>query len=300
MDNKMRLKLMLRDIIEELRGIKAFIIVFCVNIMLLVSVTSMFYSIVNSNQNGYATNYKAVLYMYNNLIFMEFIIVVAIIPLIAGISYSKEYKDGTLDLLLLSKVKTTDFLLSKIMRCLIFDILLVSISLPMLCVVFSVGGVSLWDIIKFFIVIAITTLFFACIGIYFSIRFKEGNRAIICTYAVEGILIFGTTFVFNIIYNIFDKVKNRAFYNGVSGAEYEKIQFKFLGNFLVGNPIFNLYKLQSDIVGKTSKFDITMNNFGINLVVNKIWIFVSISLQLFVVFWLIRKIKKIMFVRHSE
>ena len=113
-------------------------------------------------------------------------------------------------------------------------------------------------------------------------------------------MIFGTTFIFNIIYNIFDKVKNRAFYNGVSGAEYEKIQFEFLGNLLVGNPIFNLYKLQSDIVGKTSKFDITMNNFGINLVVNKIWIFISISLQLFVVFWLIRKIKKIMFVRHSK
>ena len=296
----MRVKLILRDIIEELRSIKAFIIVFCVSIILLVSVTSMFYSIANSNQNGKATNYKAVLYMYNNLIFIEFMIVVVIIPLIAGTSYSKEYKDGTLDLLLLSKVQTIDFLLSKIMRCLIFNILLVSISLPMLCVVFSVGGVSLWDIIKFFIVIAITTLFFSCIGIYFSVRFKAGNRAILCTYAVEGILIFGTTFIFNIIYNIFDKVKNRAFYNGVSGAEYEKIQFEFLGNLLVGNPIFNLYKLQSDIVGKTSKFDITMNNFGINLVVNKIWIFISISLQLFVVFWLIRKIKKIMFVRHSK
>ena len=72
MGKKLRAELILKDIIEELRSFRTAIIIFLTNIVLLVCVASIFYSVINSKQNGYATNYKAVLYMYNKLIIIWF------------------------------------------------------------------------------------------------------------------------------------------------------------------------------------------------------------------------------------
>ena len=300
MGKKIRLELMKKDIIEEIRSFRTAAIIFLTNIVLLVSVASIFYSVINSKQNGYATNYKAVLYMYNNLILMEFVAILIITPIIAGASYAKEYNQGTMELLLLSKLRTMDILISKIVKSIILNLFLVITSLPFLCVVFSVGGVTLWDLIKFFIVIIATTMFFGSIGIYFSVKLKNINRAIMFTYIVEGVTTFGMQAIINVIYIICDKVKNRAYYSGKVGAEYDKIQFDALGNLLLGSPIFNLFKLQSDIVGNTSKFDTTMNNFGVNPVIDKIWLFLSITLQLIVVFFIVKKTKNIMYNRHLK
>lgn len=300
MGKKLRAELIIKDVIDELRSFRTAIIIFLTNIVLLVSVASIFYSVINSKQNGYATNYKAVLYMYNNLILMEFVAILIITPIIAGASYAKEYKQGTMELLLLSKLKTMDILLSKIIKSVIINLFLGVTALPFLSVVFSVGGVTLWDLSKFFIVIVATTMLFGSIGTYFSVKFKSVNKAIICTYIVELATSFGAQVILNIVYKTCDKIKNRAYYSGRVGAEYDKVQFDALGNLLLGSPIFNLFKLQSDTVGNTSKFDTTMNNFGINPIVDKIWLFISICIQLVIIFFVVKKTKSIMYNRHFK
>lgn len=300
MGKKLRAELIIKDVIDELRSFRTATIIFLTNIVLLVSVASIFYSVINSKQNGYATNYKAVLYMYNNLILMEFVAILIITPIMAGASYAKEYKQGTMKLLLLSKLKTMDILLSKIIKSVIINLFLGVTALPFLSVVFSVGGVTLWDLFKFFIVIVATTMLFGSIGTYFSVKFKSVNKAIICTYIVELATSFGAQVILNIVYKICDKIKNRAYYSGRVGAEYDKVQFDALGNLLLGSPIFNLFKLQSDIVGNTSKFDTTMNNFGINPIINKIWLFISICIQLVIIFFVVKKTESIMYNRHFK
>ncbi len=300
MGKKLRAELIIKDIIDELRSFRTATIIFLTNIVLLVSVASIFYSVINSKQNGYATNYKAVLYMYNNLILMEFVAILIITPIMAGASYAKEYKQGTMKLLLLSKLKTMDILLSKIIKSVIINLFLGVTALPFLSVVFSVGGVTLWDLSKFFIVIVATTMLFGSIGTYFSVKFKSVNKAIICTYIVEIATSFGAQVILNIVYKICDKIKNRAYYSGRVGAEYDKVQFDALGNLLLGSPIFNLFKLQSDTVGNTSKFDTTMNNFGINPIIDKIWLFISICIQLVIIFFVVKKTESIMYNRHFK
>lgn len=300
MGKKLRAELIIKDVIDELRSFRTATIIFLTNIVLLVSVASIFYSVINSKQNGYATNYKAVLYMYNNLILMEFVAILIITPIMAGASYAKEYKQGTMKLLLLSKLKTMDILLSKIIKSVIINLFLGVTALPFLSVVFSVGGVTLWDLFKFFIVIVATTMLFGSIGTYFSVKFKSVNKAIICTYIVELATSFGAQVILNIVYKICDKIKNRAYYSGRVGAEYDKVQFDALGNLLLGSPIFNLFKLQSDTVGNTSKFDTTMNNFGINPIIDKIWLFISICIQLVIIFFVVKKTESIMYNRHFK
>lgn len=300
MGKKLRAELIIKDVIDELRSFRTATIIFLTNIVLLVSVASIFYSVINSKQNGYATNYKAVLYMYNNLILMEFVAILIITPIMAGASYAKEYKQGTMKLLLLSKLKTMDILLSKIIKSVIINLFLGVTALPFLSVVFSVGGVTLWDLSKFFIVIVATTMLFGSIGTYFSVKFKSVNKAIICTYIVELATSFGAQVILNIVYKICDKIKNRAYYSGRVGAEYDKVQFDALGNLLLGSPIFNLFKLQSDTVGNTSKFDTTMNNFGINPIIDKIWLFISICIQLVIIFFVVKKTESIMYNRHFK
>lgn len=300
MGKKLRAELIIKDVIDELRSFRTAIIIFLTNIVLLVSVASIFYSVINSKQNGYTTNYKAVLYMYNNLILMEFVAILIITPIIAGASYAKEYKQGTMELLLLSKLKTMDILLSKIIKSVIINLFLGVTALPFLSVVFSVGGVTLWDLSKFFIVIVATSMLFGSIGTYFSVKFKSVNKAIICTYIVELATSFGAQVILNIVYTTCDKIKNRAYYSGRVGAEYDKVQFDALGNLLLGSPIFNLFKLQSDTVGNTSKFDTTMNNFGINPIIDKIWLFISICIQLVIIFFVVKKTKSIMYNRHFK
>ena len=117
---------------------------------------------------------------------------------------------------------------------------------------------------------------------------------------IEAVLVVGINFILKIIYNICDKVINKNFYQGVKGARYNEVQFENLGNMLLVNPLYDIYKLQSEIVGHTSSFDKTMNNYGVNPSVEKIWLFISICLKVIVGFIFVKITKKILYNRHNK
>lgn len=294
MELKTKMKLIRKEIVEEVRSIKSMAIILILNVVLLLCVTTMFYSVMGGTSNGYTSNYKAVLYMYNNLIFIEFIVILIVIPLIAGASYAREFESGTLDLLLLTSLRTEDILMAKIARVITFNMFLVLTTLPMLCVVFSVGGVGVWDILKYIIIVFSTTLFFGSIGVYFSVKFEDSLKGVMATFLVEIIGTIGIQGLLKVIYMIADRIKNMTFYSGSGDAAYNKLQFSNLGTFLIVNPMYDIFKLQSDIVGSKSSYDITMNDFGVHPVLEKIWIFVSVIIFIIVAIFMINKTKKML------
>lgn len=300
MERKTKLQLLRKEIVEEIRSIKAMLIVFLLNIVLLLCVATMFYSVMNATANGYTSNYKAVLYMYNNLIFIEFIVILIVIPLIAGAAYAKEFEKGTLELLLLTNIRTEDILTAKITRIVSFNMFLVMTTLPILSVVFSVGGVGIFDLLKYVIVVFTTTLFFGSIGVYLSVKFADSIKAVIATYIIELAGTIGIQAILNLIYMIADRLKNMDFYSRTADAAYNKVQFNNMGTFLIANPVYDVFKLQSDIVGSASSYDITMNNLGVNPIIDKIWLFVSIIIYVGVSIFIINKTKKLLFIKHGK
>ena len=74
----------------------------------------------------------------------------------------------------------------------------------------------------------------------------------------------------------------------------------FLGNTLVANPVFSVFKLQSDIEGNTSIYRTLMNNYGVLGFVDKLWIPISVTIQLVVAWYFIILAKRKMKKRHYK
>ena len=172
--------------------------------------------------------------------------------------------------------------------------------MPLICIVFSVGGVGIFDLIMYVIVVFVTTIVYGSIGMYFSVKHQHSVKAVMYTYIVEIISIIGIQVVLKIIYFIVDRIKNMAFYTDKSGAEYNSLQFDNLGTFLIANPLYDIFKLQSDIVGSTSSYDITMNDYGVNPVIEKMWIFIGITIYIIISIKFSNKTKKILNARHGK
>ena len=190
--------------------------------------------------------------------------------------------------------------MAKIFRVIAFNMFLVITTLPMLCVVFSVGGVGIFDILKYVIIIFSTTLIFGSIGVYFSVKFEDSIKAVMASFLVELIATIGIQALLNVIYMLVDRIKNIDFYSGVGDAAYNKLQFSNLGTFLIANPIYDVFKLQSDIVGSSSSYDVPMNDFGVHPVLDKIWIFVSVTIYIIVAVIVINKTKKLLLRKYGK
>lgn len=287
-----------KDLKLEIRSVRVLVFIVILNVILAVSTAVAFYSIFSKDVVGYAVGYKSVLHMYNTSILVEYIVVLCIVPIIAGTSIAKEYETGTMELLLLTNIRTKDIVMSKINKVFYIHLFFVISTLPMLSVVFSVGTVSIFDILKYVLVISSSILFFGSIGLYFSTKKMKRNIAVLYTYIVEIVCTLGNYVVVAIIYNLVDKISNSAFYSGAKNAVYHTTQIKILGDLLVTNPIFSIFRLQRDVEGATSSFSTILGDVGVSGIVVSLWIPISILLQVGAAIVIISKTKKIMKKRH--
>ena len=73
-----------------------------------------------------------------------------------------------------------------------------------------------------------------------------------------------------------------------------------MGNILVTNPVFSIFKLQSYIEGNSSTYRTLMNNYGVLGIVDTLWIPISIGIQLAVAWYFILLAKRKMKKRHYK
>lgn len=136
----------------------------------------------------YGVEYSSVLQLYAAISVMQIILVVFIVPSLTAGSIASEREKQTLEILLTTKLSSGQIVRGKLLSSISDLILVVFSSIPVMAIVFSIGGVSVKDLCQLILMIVVTAIFVGSIGIFMSARFKKTMAATICTYAVILVL----------------------------------------------------------------------------------------------------------------
>lgn len=208
---------------------------------------------------------------YSVLFGLEFGLSLFVVPALAGGSISGERTHGTLDLLLMTNLGTFRIIMGKLLSAVNKLMLYVFSSLPILALVFTMGGASMGDLAKYILLIILTSIYIGSFGIFMSTIFKKSSTATAVTYIWVMLITLGTIFV-AFISNVF------------SAVDSSSLNFIFLLN-----PLITLFALLDnqvglpEVIGNYIKFkdntDFIMSHwYTISLVVQATATIINISL----------------------
>ncbi len=136
--------------------------------------------------------YGSFMDLYLFVAVLEFVMLIFIMPAISAGSISGERERQTLDLMLTTQMTPTDIVLGKLAASLSTMFLLILSSLPILAMVFVYGGVTVNDLVMLLVCLVVAGLLVGSLGMCCSALFKKSTLATVVTYALMGVLVFGT------------------------------------------------------------------------------------------------------------
>lgn len=147
--------------------------------------------------NGYTgINPQVMAGYFDTMVIFKLIVVMFVVPILTATSISSEREKQTLDLMLCADVSPWTIIFGKISAALAFVLLLIVLATPFFGIIFILGGVDIFDILKIELYYMFTAFALSTIGIYFSSRFKRNVTAIIMTYVFLAFLYFTPFFIF--------------------------------------------------------------------------------------------------------
>lgn len=223
-------------------------------------------------------NYSEILYIYAVIIAVEFALVLFTVPGLTAGAISGEREKQTLDILLTTTLSPIQIIVGKLASSISTIILLAISSLPILALVFSIGGITIFDFMKFMLLIIVTAIFFGSIGIFFSTLYKRTTPATVSSYGAILVLVVGTFVVLLAVKVIAELgVSNQVIEDGI-------YYYTDIGNWvllLLLNPAVTCYSMLQEQIGRGYELGQFIGQFGIvpDFIVNN-WFIISIVLQL--------------------
>ena len=132
---------------------------------------------------------------YSVLFGLEFGLVIFVVPAITGGTISGERDHGTLDLLLATTLGPYRIIMGKLISVVSKLLIYVISSLPILALVFTMGGAGLTDLLRYMLLILLTSLYIGSFGVFMSVIFKKTSTAMAVTYIWIMFIALGTIFV---------------------------------------------------------------------------------------------------------
>lgn len=170
---------------------KRFLMMVCIYNLLLAAIGLFaFYLAFDNVSVGSSIHYGDILTIYLIMTGVEFAMILLIVPASTAGAVAGEKEKQTLDILLSTRVSFLQVVTGKLAASISMVILLVISSLPVLAIVFVIGGIGLIDLLQFVILIVVTTIFLGSIGIFFSTYYMKRISATIAAYAVMILVIF--------------------------------------------------------------------------------------------------------------
>lgn len=126
--------------------------------------------------------YSGILTLYSVMTGLEFVMVLLIIPSSTAGAIAGEREKQTLDILLSSGISTFQIMTGKLAASISTVILLAISSLPVLSIVFSIGGITLRDMFQFVVLVIVTAIYLGSIGIFFSVCCRKTTSAAVSAY----------------------------------------------------------------------------------------------------------------------
>lgn len=171
-----------RELLSENRSLRfALIFVLFTCLLVLLALVCLYIFASKAEQTGYI-DYKLMVNLYVLTASTEFILLMAYIPLPAGLSLSGEREAEQLDILLMTAVRPWQIVFGKLKAILATSLLLLLMGLPVLSLVFMYGGIRTTDILLFLTVSAVEIIYTASTGILISSFCAKGCFAVFFNY----------------------------------------------------------------------------------------------------------------------
>lgn len=147
------------------------------------------------NYNDGFINPGEYIYLFQILSYIQFFLVLFLIPAITAGVISSEREKQTLSMLLTTTQSSFGIIFSKLLSSVLFLLLLVVSSLPIYSFIFLFGGVSPGELLSVMGLLLFIIITFASIGVCISTFIRKTIVSIVLTYCVFIFLIGGTFFI---------------------------------------------------------------------------------------------------------
>lgn len=185
-----------KELKQNARTKKTIVMIVLYNLLLaLFGLFAFYLTFEGANKSGTSVKYTDILTIYAIVTGIEFLLVLFITPSITAGSISGEREKQTFDMLIASKLSSWQIVKGKLLASIALLMMLAISSLPILALVFSIGGITIINLMQFMLMIIVTALFIGSIGILFSSICKRTTVATVCTYIVLLVIFLGMTMI---------------------------------------------------------------------------------------------------------
>ena len=221
-------------------------------------------------------DYSGATFIYLVLISLETTLVVFMVPAFTAGSLAGEREKQTLDILLTTVMTPWQIIIGKLTSSISIVLLLVGSSLPVLSLVFTVGGVGLPDLFQFVIVIFIIAFFIGSIGVLASSMFQKTVHATVFSFGMVLLLCVGTIAVVVVAYLL-----QQMYYWNVMQGEGQAPNVAWAALLLLLNPIVTMGDMIVRQYGHATEFQNIIRQMGglPEIIVNG-WFYLSLLVQM--------------------
>lgn len=240
-----------------------------------------FYTVYQNAQYS-GMNYQDILVAYTVLIVMEFGLILFVIPAYTASAISGERERQTLEILLTTSMKPIQIIWGKLLSSISTVLLLVISSVPVLSLVFSIGGVSVGDLMKYVLLVVVTAVYAGSFGLLFSVIFKKTTISTVCTYGMLLMLGAGTVVILLVIYLLLQQYYDTQYYAGLI-QQYYRPDLGYGLCLLLVNPAITIAAMLFGQFGSIGEFYNIMEEFGtVSHVLTDHWFGISLVVQVIV------------------
>lgn len=165
----------------RVRNIKFGVTILVYNLILLMIAAYGFEVMYHAAWDDYV-DYGQVLFVYMALVFLEAMMVAFLVPSFTAGSIAGEREKQTLDILLTTPMRPGEIVWGKLFASVCMVVLLVISSLPILSLIYTIGGVSLMEMLQFVGLIIVAAIYLGSIGVWASTFIRRTVPATVFTF----------------------------------------------------------------------------------------------------------------------
>jgi ABC-type transport system involved in multi-copper enzyme maturation permease subunit len=276
----------LRELKQTARMKKIIVLLLIFNSLLaLFGLFSFYLTFEGAKQAEKVINYADMLKIYTIISGIEFVLLIFITPGITAGAIAGEREKQTLDILLSTTMTPAQIIRGKLFASINLLLMLAFSSLPVMAIVFSIGGITFYELFELMLLLLITAIFIGSIGIFFSAMCKRSTIATVCTYTAVLLITAGLTMILlgNQLMGSLFETKN--VYRVQSAQQIEVNESMFL---LLLNPVFSFAAMIKNQIGMTiTTFGTWKTKHHFAYYIFQHWFYISLGVQLVVSMFLI-------------
>jgi ABC-2 type transport system permease protein len=193
----------IKELRSRMRGRRAFAVL-TIYLLLATALVALIYASVSLNSTpSPSTSRGAGQATFVTMLFIQGFLVIFMSPAFTAGAISGEKERQTFELLRTTLLSPNAFVLGKLISALSYIFLLIITAVPLLSLSFMLGGITLSEVIISQLLMVVTAVTYAMLGLYFSCRMKSTISASVATLATAFFLTAGLPLLALIFGSIF-------------------------------------------------------------------------------------------------